>query len=129
VFRLPLKYLKPGESQGFLSNGEKYGFLKFDKLPSWLQDDDMSFLPRELKKNNAKEFYIFGAFTENEDIPLEIPHDPLASRIAFPDDPEKLAKDYAKKAHWLEIVSCILFALGIGLNGLFIALIFYIIWM
>ncbi len=127
LFRLPLKYLPPGKSEGLLPNGERYGFFAYDVLPSWVQEDDMSSLPSELKERNPGKWYVFGALTGNQDVPLGIPKDPLATFSAFPDEPEKLARGYAAKAHGLEIFSCILFALGIGLNCLFIILIVYML--
>jgi hypothetical protein len=123
VFRLPLKYLLPGKSYGFLPNGEKYGFLEYDDIPSWLSEDDISYLPSELKHKKEGRCFVFGTFSGNADIPLEIPNDPLAARTTFLDDPETLAKTFATKAHWREILSFIILTLGIGLNCLFIALI------
>ncbi len=127
VFKLPQKYLSPGTMQGYLPNGEKYGFLTFDVLPAWVKEDAILYLPRELKHKKGKKWYIFGVFTENIDVPLALPDDPLAAFTVFPDEPEKLAKTYAAKAHLLEICSCIIFALGIGLNCLFIVLILFIV--
>jgi hypothetical protein len=126
VFRLPLKYLQSGTSQSFLPNGEKYGFLKFDHLPSWIQEDDISYLPAELRNEKTNDWYVFGTLTENDDLPLEIPHDPFAVRSAFPDEPEKLAKVYAKKAHIRGIISFIIIGLGIVINCIFIILILYL---
>jgi hypothetical protein len=129
VFRLPLKYLPPGKSQGTLPNGEIYGFLIYDNLPAWVDTNDISYLPAELKTKNIHHLYVFGTFTGNDAIPLQTPNDPLASFSVFPEEPKKLAKVYAKKAHVREIISCIMFALGIGLNCLFIVLTLYIILM
>jgi hypothetical protein len=126
IFKLPLKYLPKESSQGFLPSGEKYGVLKFDHLPSWVHEDDIACLPAELKHKKSDTWYVFGALTGNENAPLGTPTDRLALFTAFPDTPKKLAAIYAKKAHSLEITSCIIFALGIGLNCLFIALILYI---
>jgi hypothetical protein len=127
VFRLPLKYLLPEKSYGFLPNSEKYGFLIFDHLPACIHEDEISYLPSELKNKTAKEWYVFGTLTENTEIPLAIPNDPLATRTAFPLDPKKLVQAYAKKAHLREIISGIMFILGIVLNSLFIVLILYIV--
>lgn len=127
VFRLPLKYLPRGTSQTILPNGEKYGFLQFNHLPSWIEDDDIAYLPSQLKNKTAKNWIVFGALTEDENFPLKKPDDPLAGFFAFPLEPEKLAKRYTRKAHRQEIAACVMFALGIAINCLFIALILYIV--
>jgi hypothetical protein len=127
MLRFPLKYLSPGKSQGMLPSGEKYTFLTYDEIPSWLPEDAIPYLPPITKARNKSNWYVFGSLSANDDIPLETPNDPFAALIAFPDEPKKLANMYAKKAHVLEIISCIIFLLGIALNCLFIVLILYIV--
>lgn len=127
VFKLPLKYLSPGKSQGFLPNGERYGFQKYDVCPPWIQEDDLSSLPPDLNIKKAKNWYVFGILPETRDSPLGTPNDPLVSLTAFPDDPRNLAHIYSKKARSGEIFAVIMFVLGIILNCLFISLILYII--
>jgi hypothetical protein len=127
MFRLPLKYLPRGTTQALLPDGEKYGFLTFNDLPAWVHEDDISPLPYKLKHKLTDSWYIFGCFTGNDAIPLTAPNDPFAAFTVFPDDPKKLAQIYAKKAHRREILSGIMFFLGITLNCFFIALILYIV--
>jgi hypothetical protein len=124
--RLPLKYLKPGEEQTRLPDGEKYGFVRCDS-----ENGAPLLLPGEEKRKKA-EWYIFGALPPDTGLPTEpwVPKEPLdcfATFGALPGNPEVLARRYTRKAYGLEFIAWLLLLAGIGLNAFFIALILFMV--
>ncbi|GHV06699.1 hypothetical protein FACS189485_15670 [Spirochaetia bacterium] len=129
--RLPLKYFKPGEDETRLPDGEKYGFVRYDLLPTDLKDKIPLLIPEEEKRKKA-EWYVFGVLPQESEVPSEPefpsePADNFATFGALPGDPEVLARRYTRNAYGFEIISWLLLLAGIGLNAFFIRLIIFMV--
>jgi hypothetical protein len=123
--RLPLKYLPRGEGVCRLPGGEWYGGCSCDTLSDEARRTAPLLILDEGKRKDEG-WYIFGALPGPQTagaIPSE-PEDPFATFGILPGKPESLARRYTFRAYTLEIIAWLVLLAGIGLNVLFIRLIF-----
>ncbi|MHB9294450.1 hypothetical protein PilKf_00164 [Pillotina sp. SPG140] len=112
IVYLPAKYAFLNNR---LPNGEQYGVLKTNTLALTVP----MLVPIPQKKiKEIKEWYVFGAFHEN-DGPVQ-PYDFSAPYGALPGKPERLAQHYNRKALIYEIIAWISFSIGMALSTAFI---------
>jgi hypothetical protein len=152
LLRLPLIYFAPGEEKALLPNGEAYGFIRCDTLPS-PEEAVPLLIPASLAREAARKgnsWYLFGSLEpppapaapkapeglpaeasapvpipEGSAIPGE-PRDPFAPQGAIPGNPDALARRFAIQAYLLEISAWLVFLAGFGINILFIGTIIYL---
>jgi hypothetical protein len=117
--RLPLRYLPQGTDNCILSTGEKYGFLKVNSFPPL---GIQSLIPGNLNEDKKQEWYFFGVLNENEEIPVKS-IDPFVSFGILPANLVLHSYRYAIKTYTLEALACIILALGIIFNVIFIMII------
>ena len=145
LVQLPLKYMDKSGKSGRLPNGELYGYVRYKELPPWIKEKGVPVFPPGFVPTNKEDWYVFGRLeSTREDAgpdagpgispdagpgigpedagPVE-PTDPLAGFWAIAGDPRLLAGRCVKNAYGLEIVSCLLWAIGIVLNFGFLAVI------
>jgi len=139
IARLPMRYLQPGEDSCVLSNGEKYGFIKYSslndsgeqagrRLPPEAEQEKIPFLIPEFTKEGKKTpLYFFGVLAEDSSLPVRS-KDPFVSFGLLPDSPKRLARRYAIKAYTLELIAWAVLFLGIGINVIFIFQILSLLW-
>jgi hypothetical protein len=126
--KLPLRYLPQGEGICRLPGGEWYGSCRRDSLSPEIRKS-IPFLILDEEKRKKESWYIFGALPgpqAADSIPSE-PKDPFASFGILPEKPGRLARRCTFMAYTLEIISWLVLLGGIGLNFLFIRLIFILL--
>jgi hypothetical protein len=137
LVRLPLLYFAPGEKTTKLPDGEPYGCVSRDVLPSG-EGAVPRLIPEEpLRK--GRNWYIFGSLTGEEPPPGEAeaktaepervpgkPQDLFAPWGAIPGEPETLAKGYTLRGRLLEISSWVMLFTGLVINIFFIATIVWV---
>jgi hypothetical protein len=139
LLRLPLVYFSPlgdplrGKERAVLPNGETYGFIRRDALPT--AEDIPLLLPPSLSRERARKgegWYLFGALDSQDPSPGEPPalpgkpRDPFAPQGAIPGNPDALARSFMIRAHLLSISAWLVLITGLGINILFIGTIFYL---
>lgn len=129
LLRLPLRYFK--EIRDTVNSKES--LIRLPTGESYIMTSDAGFLIRDglsirgcrllnLTESRKEDYYIFGAYNENENGGCIIePDDPMAELILIMGDPVKLAEACNKKARMFELLSAFFVFSGIIIN-LFIIL-------
>jgi len=133
--RLPLRYLSPQKIKRFsknlaplmksclLPNGEQYGFVCAEKLPSQAEESKIPLLLPELTKTKEDDlWHIFGALRPGVELPVQ-PEDSFATFGILPGRPETIARRCEIMAYTLELAAWLVLLTGIGLNIFFLRMI------
>jgi hypothetical protein len=125
LVRLPMRYLQNGGESAVLSTGEKYGYVKIDRLSEAAANAPL-LIPEHGGEENP-DWHFFGVLPdpsgENGVTPKASSIDPFVSYGLLHGPPKQLASYYAVRAYSMEVAAWGLLLLGISANTVFIFLI------
>jgi len=133
IVRRPLQYLEPNQESALLRNGEIFGYVKMNTLPSDIPPEDIPFLiPQTGKIEKSQQWYFFGILPQDKNpteenpeeiVPPERSKDPFVCYGIMPAKPETLIRRYITKAYSFEVLAWCILILDIVFNGIFIGII------